>query len=308
MYLGIDFLINKNNLPYILEVNIGLPGGAFEYDLAFRTIHHKPSAVYDLIENIAQSKYQKGFRDYIHSLDYKNELTAFKLWIDGAGPFPEKYSPILRLEDKWVQYQLLLNNSFSLPYTEPHNPHDKNQVSRLLERFGRIVIKPQFGRHGKGIKIIDSINSFPSEEATKMPFMLQEYIESSVKDYHYSIRGVSFEGEFICLIGYIVRGDISYDGSAIFIEPGENTVLQDREFKTIYYPDKAWEGDIWFEGKIPEHLKENLIGERVAEAILYLPELTINEIKKISRRIGRLYMNINPEKLQKAWFEEGDNL
>ena len=112
MYLGFDFLIGKDNLPCLLEVNIGLPGGVFEYDLAYRTIHNKPSAVYDLIEKIALSSYQKSFKDYIHSLEYKEELTSLKSWIDGAGAFPERHSLILRLEDKWVQYQLLLNNGF----------------------------------------------------------------------------------------------------------------------------------------------------------------------------------------------------
>src|SRR3989304_9537933 len=100
IYLGFHFILSKNNLPLLLEVNIGLPGGAFEYDLAYRTIHRKPSTIYDLIENIAQSKYQKGFNKYIHSLDYKEELTSLKSWIDPAGAFPERPSLILRLEDK----------------------------------------------------------------------------------------------------------------------------------------------------------------------------------------------------------------
>ncbi|MBI5747807.1 MAG: ATP-grasp domain-containing protein [Nitrospinae bacterium] len=308
MYLGLDFLISKNNLSLLLEVNIGLPGGAFEYDLAYRTIHNKPSTVYNLIEKISHSKYQKSFRDYINSLDYKEELTSLKSWIDGAGPFPKKYSPILRLEDKWVQYQLLLNNGFHLPYTELYDPGNKGQVASLLKRFGKFVIKPRSGRHGRCIKIIDSKNTFNLDKPSRMPFTLQEYIESKVEDYHYSVRSVSFDGEFICVIGYIVRGDISYKGSAVLIESGEDVTLRDREFNIINYPQMSWEGEIWYEGKIPEHLKENLIGERVAETILYLPKHAINEIKEISKQIGKLYMNIKPEKLQKAWFEEGDNL
>ncbi len=306
MYLGLDFLISKNNLPLLLEVNIGLPGGAFEYDLAYRTIYYKPSTVYDLIEKISHSAYQKSFKNYIHSLEYKEELTALKLWIDGAGAFLERHSPILRLEDKWVQYQLLLNNGFHLPYTELYDPTDKGQVASLLKRFGKLTIKPRSGRHGRGMKIIDSKNTFNLDKPSQIPFILQEYIECKVEDYHYSVRTVSFDEEFICLIGYIVRGDISYKGSVIFIEPGENVSLQDSKFRVVYYPQAAWEGEIWYEGKIPNHLTENLIGERVAETILYLPKHTINEIKEISKQIGKLYMNIKPEILQKAWFEKGD--
>ena len=308
MYLGIDFLISKNNLPLLLEVNIGLPGGAFEYDLAYRTIYHKPSTVYDLIERISHNAYKKNFKDYVHSLEYKEELTSLKLWIDGAGHFPEKYSPILRLEDKWVQYQLLLNNGFHLPYTELYNPHDKEQVARILNRFGKLVIKPRSGRHGKGLKIIDIINSFPLDKPTQIPFILQEHIESNVEDYHYSIRAVSFNGEFICLIGYIVRGDVSYQGSVIFIEHGEEVALRDREFRVVDYPQMSWEGEIWYEGKIPEHLKENLIGERVAETILYIPQPIIDIIKDTAQKIGKLYMSLNFNKLPGAWFEKGDYL
>src|SRR3972149_12228014 len=308
MYLGFDFLISKNNLPLLLEVNIGLPGGAFEYDLAYRTIYHKPSTVYDLIEKIALSSYQKSFKDYIHSLDYKEELTSLKSWIDGARAFPKKYSPILRLEDKWVQYQLLLNNGFHLPHTELYDPKDKGQVASLLKRFGKFVIKPRSGRHGRGIKIIDSINSFSLDKPSRIPFILQEYVECKVEDYHYSVRSVSFDEEFICVIGYIVKGNITYEGSAVLIESVEDVALRDREFNIVNYPQMSWEGEIWYKGKIPNHLTENLIGERVADTILYLPKHTINEIKEISRQIGKLYMNIKPEKLQKAWFEEGDNL
>ena len=306
MYLGLDFLIGKNNLPLLLEVNIGLPGGAFEYDLAYRTIHRKPSTVYDLIEKIAISSYQKTFKDYIHSLEYKEELTALKLWIDGAGAFPKKYSPILRLEDKWVQYQLLLNNGFHLPHTELYDPKDKGQISRLLKKFDKIVIKPRSGRHGRGMKIIDSTNSFPSDKPSRMPFIIQEYVECKLEDYHYSVRSVSFDEEFICLIGYIAKGNITYEGSVILIEQGEDVILRDREFNIVNYPQMSWEGEIWYEGKIPEHLTENLIGEQVAETILYLPKHTINEINEISKQIGRLYMNLNFNKLPMAWFEKGD--
>lgn len=308
MYLGLDFLIGKNKLPLLLEVNIGLPGGAFEYDLAYRTIHRKPSTVYDLIEKISRIAYQKSFKDYIHSLDYKEELTALKLWIDRARAFPKKYSPILRLEDKWVQYQLLYNNGFHLPHTELYDPKDKGQVASLLKRFGKFVIKPRSGRHGRGIKIIDSTNSFPSDKPSQMPFILQEYIESKVEDYHYSVRSVSFDEEFICLIGYIAKGNITYEGGVILIEQEENVSLRDREFNIVNYPQMSWEGEIWYKGKIPNHLTENLIGERVAETILYLPKNTINEIKEISKQIGRLYMNLNFNKLPMAWFEKGDNL
>ena len=45
MYLGIDFLIDKNLNLYLSEVNTGLPGGAQEYNYAFVVIYGKLSGV-----------------------------------------------------------------------------------------------------------------------------------------------------------------------------------------------------------------------------------------------------------------------
>ena len=56
MYLGIDFLISSELKPYIIEVNVGLPGGAQEYHLTHLVHFGRPSDIFDL-----SSKRVSGF-------------------------------------------------------------------------------------------------------------------------------------------------------------------------------------------------------------------------------------------------------
>ena len=105
--LGIDFLITPDLKPYVVEVNVGLPGGAQEYHLTHLVHFNSPSDVFDRIENTSQRVYGKPFKEYLHSLPFIENLKSFKIWMDGMGPFPDTLHPGLRLEDKWVQYQLI---------------------------------------------------------------------------------------------------------------------------------------------------------------------------------------------------------
>jgi len=88
MYLGIDFLITPHLKPVVVEVNVGLPGGAQEYDLAHRVYLGKPSTIFTLIEETSARVYGKSFKDYLYSLPWIQSLKTFKLWMDGNGPFP----------------------------------------------------------------------------------------------------------------------------------------------------------------------------------------------------------------------------
>jgi len=107
MYLGIDFLITAELSPYVIEANVGLPGGAQEYDLTHRVYLGKPSDIFARIEKKSLKDHGKSFKDYLHSLPFIESLKPFKIWMDGKGPLPDAFHPGLRLEDKWVQYQLI---------------------------------------------------------------------------------------------------------------------------------------------------------------------------------------------------------
>jgi hypothetical protein len=66
MYLGIDFLISPQLQPYVVEVNVGLPGGAQEYHLTHLVHFGKPSDIFRQIEGTSQRVYGKTFKDYLH--------------------------------------------------------------------------------------------------------------------------------------------------------------------------------------------------------------------------------------------------
>ncbi len=153
MYLGIDFLITSQLQPYVVEVNVGLPGGAQEYHLTHLVHFGKPSDIFRQIEETSQRVYGKTFKDYLHSLPFIEILKPFKIWMDGKGSFPTTFHPGLRLEDKWNQY-LLINPIAPMPETMIFDPLNLNKAEQFLERKGRIVLKRRVGRGGRGLQVI----------------------------------------------------------------------------------------------------------------------------------------------------------
>ena len=99
MYLGIDFLVTPAGDPLVVDVNVGLPGGAHEYDLTHRVRWGKPSGVFERIEALSRRAYGAPFSSYLDSLPFLAALKPFKLWMDGQGPPPADLHPALRLED-----------------------------------------------------------------------------------------------------------------------------------------------------------------------------------------------------------------
>ena len=79
MYLGIDFLITPDLKPYVVEVNVDLPGEAQEYQLTHLVHFNRPSDVFDKIERTSQRLYGKPFKDYLHSLPFIESLKPFKI-------------------------------------------------------------------------------------------------------------------------------------------------------------------------------------------------------------------------------------
>ena len=301
MYLGLDLLLSDKKEIYLSEVNIGLPGGAFEYDIAHKTVFGKSSGIFEKIEKISINHHNKSFRDYMNSLSFIDELKEFKFFMDREKPLPLKFHPVLRLEDKWVQYQLL-NKKFNMPYTELFNPSDKEQIKKFCKRFGSISLKRRTGRWGKGFEVLK--DGELSDNMFNTPYLVQEYITSKINDYLLSVRAVLFEGEFVCMSGDISESHNSKWRYVVFIKEGKRVELENENFEIIDFEEMSWEGKIWYDGKIPEHQQLNLIGDKVAKTFLNLPEEIITGIKKISERIGKIYMNLNFSELPRAWFEK----
>jgi len=101
MYIGIDFLISPDLQPYVVEVNLGLPGGAQEFDLTHLVYRGRPSGIFEQIEKTSRRIYGKGFAEYLASLPFIESLKPFKIWLDGQGPFPQTFHPGLLRGREW---------------------------------------------------------------------------------------------------------------------------------------------------------------------------------------------------------------
>jgi len=303
MYLGIDFLITPDLNPYVVEVNVGLPGGAQEYDLTHLVHRGKPSDIFERIENLSQRVYGKGFSDYLHSLPFIETLKPFKIWMDGMGPFPNSFHPGLRLEDKWVQYQLL-SPIVPMPETMIFDPTNLWAAKSFLERRGEIVLKRRVGRGGRELRRITDPEVLSRVDVGLNRYLLQGCIDSRVDGYNFSIRSVAFGGEWMCMYANLSTRSASNHGTLVFVSPGETFGLSEKNFEIETFNQKSWEARIWFGENDPPYLKHNLYEDVVARAALCLPERPHQKIREVTVKIERFYEGLDFSSLPKACFEE----
>jgi len=303
MYLGIDFIIEPRLKPYLIEVNIGLPGGAQEYDLTHQVYLGKSSDIFSRIEEISFKAYGKKFKDYLHSLPFIESLKPFKIWMDGHGPPPDQFHPALRLEDKWVQYQLIKSIA-QMPETIIFDPNNLSDADSFLKRKGKLVLKRRVGRGGRDFKIISDIESLIQLNIRNHFYMLQEYIESKVEGFVFSLRAVAFGGEFLCMYANLSNRDYSNHGILTYVKKGEIFGISDLKFETVFFNQKSWEAEIWFGENYPSYLKHNLFEDEVLRGALILPEEIYQKIEETSVKVERLYESLDYSSLPKACFEE----
>lgn len=305
MYLGIDFLLRPPLDPVVIEVNVGLPGGAEEYDRAFRSLHGRASGVFDRIEDIALQEYGRPFREYLGGLTFLPSLKEMKLWMDGRGPFPSAIHPTLRLEDKWVQYQIL-KGLVPMPETMILGPENIAAAETLLQRRGRLACKLRSGRGGRGFLRIDSAEALGAAAVDGAPRIVQEWIDSRVDRFHFSIRVVAFGGRFVCAYANLAQREYSNHSIIAVVEEGGRFGLDPGGFLTRLFDAPSWEGVLWFGEDEPPYLYHNLRQDEAAEAALLLPASVFSAIKATAVRIERQYESLDWEKLPAAWFENGD--
>jgi hypothetical protein len=303
MYLGIDFLITRDLNPYVVEVNIGLPGGAQEYELTHRVHLGMSSDIFEKIERTSREVYGRPFKEYLYSLPFIQSLRPFKIWMDGMGPFPNIFHPALRLEDKWNQYRLISPLS-QMPETMIFDPFDRSGALRFLGRTGGAVLKRRVGRGGRGLQKIKDPQSLSSLNLDANEYLLQEYIESKIDGFNFSLRSVAFGGQFMCMYSNLSTRPVSNHGVLAFVAPGEFFGLAERNFETLSFNQKSWEADIWFGEEDPQYLKHNLYEDIVAQTALHLPEPVYEAIKEVSVKIERFYEDLDFFSLPKACFEE----
>ena len=302
MYLGIDFLITPELKPYVIEINVGLPGGAQEYHLTHLVHYEKPSDIFEWIEETSLRVYGKPFKDYLHSLPFIENLKPFKIWMDGKGPFPEIFHPGLRLEDKWIQYQLI-HPIAPMPETMVFNSSDLSGALRFLKRWGQIILKRRVGRGGRGLQIITDPEAFKNPDLASQHCLLQKYIQSKADGFTFSVRSVAFGGEFMCLYANLARRSFSNHGFLTFVSEGEPFGLAEKEFKTESFNQGSWEAGIWFGENEPSYLRHNLYEDEVACTTLRLPKSLYRTIQELSVRIERFYEGLDLSALPEACFE-----
>ncbi len=302
MYLGIDFLIQPDLRFYVVEVNVGLPGGAHEYNLTHLVRLGKPSDIFDRIEQTSQEVYHKSFKDYLSSLPFIENLKVLKIWMDGMGPFPESLHPGLRLEDKWNQYYLL-KSIVPMPETMIFDPEHPKAAEKFLEDRGKIVLKRRVARGGREFQVITDPRMLRGLRPKPTDYLLQEYVESRVDRYSLSIRAVAFAGRFMCMYANLSTRPNSNHGALTFVSPASSFGLGEKNFKTRLFDEKSWEAKIWFGEKDPPYLRHNLYEEEVAETVLNLPEPIYHSIREFAVRIERKYESIDLSALPKACFE-----
>lgn len=301
MYLGIDFLLTAGLQPCVVEVNMGLPGGAQEYDFTHLVCLGGPSDIFTRIEETSLRVYGRPFRDALHALPFIESLKTFKIWMDGRGPFPRAFHPGLRLEDKWVQYQLL-SPVVPMPETIVFVPENFPDAEAFLERKGRIVLKRRLGRGGRNFKVIDDIETLRSLTIENRLFLLQEHVDSRIDQYVFSIRAIVFGGEFMCMHANLSTRPNSNHGILAFVSGGDRLGFADREWKTESFHQKSWEAEIWFGGDFPPYLEHNLFEEEVARTILSLPGEVFKGIEGLSVKIERFYEKLDFSNLPAAIF------
>jgi hypothetical protein len=304
MYLGIDFLISPELKPYVVEVNVGLPGGAQEYHLTHLVFLGRPSNIFASVEETSLRVYGKPFKDYLHSLPFIESLKPFKIWMDEMGSFPRTYHPGLRLEDKWIQYQLI-KSIVPMPETMIFNAQDIEEADSFLKRKGKLVLKRRLGRGGRGFKMITDPASLSTPETGDHPYLLQEYIESKTHGYIFSIRTIAFGGEFMCMYANLSTRSHSNHGVLTFVSKGDHFSLADEKFETEFFNQKSWEAEIWFGKDSPPYLRHNLYEDEVAKTTLYLPASLHKWITEASVKIERHYEGLDLLTLPEACFEGG---
>ena len=302
MYLGIDFLIGPQLEPFVIEVNVGLPGGAEEYDRAHRVFCGGPSGVFAAVEDTSKLIYGRPFAGYLGSLPFLPSLKELKLWMDGQGPFPAEVHPALRLEDKWVQYQIL-DRLVPLPETARCEPGDPGPVEARLAKWGRLVLKRRLGRGGRGFHVIRDLVDLPAPDGPRDLLILQKHIDSRVNGYAFSVRAVAFGGRFICAYANLAAREYSNHGILAHISEGNSLALSDRAFRTVRIDERSWEAKLWFGDREPAYLRHNLREDEVAAASLLVPHPVLSSVRDIAVRIERFYEGLDFSSLPHACFE-----
>ena len=172
----------------------------------------------------------------------------------------------------------------------------------MKRKRGR-YLKRRVGRGGRNFKVVTESDSFSTLNTEGHPSLLQEYIESKINGYVFSIRAVAFGGEFMCMYANLSTRSYSNHGILAFVSQGDHFGLANKEFTTEFFNQRSWEAEIWFGENDPPYLRHNLYEDEVAKTTLYLPVQLYRLIIELSVKIERFYEGLDLSKLPKGCFE-----
>jgi len=299
MYLGIDFLIDPDGKPWVAEVNVGLPGGAEEIDRIHRLRFGRPSGIFERIETASLRIYGRSFPAYLESLPFLPALKAFKFWMDGRGPFPAAWHPALRLEDKWVQYQLL-RRLVPMPETIPL---ERGDIDGFIGRRGVAVLKRRSGRGGRGFGIVRDVRAVEAAAASGGPYLLQDFVDSRLENLSLSVRAVVFGGEFLGTYANLAARTFSNHGTIAAVEAGRAIGLGGDLSAVGRFNARSWEARLWFGESDPPAMHRNLYEDTATRAVVVIPAAVLEEIARLAVRIERTYEELDFDTLPSAFFD-----
>jgi hypothetical protein len=303
MYIGADFLIDKNLGLFLSEVNTGVPAGTQEFDFIYKEKFKKSSGVFQKIESLSQRYSGKNFFDYINELPFIDDLRALKIWMDGKGPLPKNPSKALRLEDKWIQHQILSRTWPTVPTEIFKNQTTNTDMKSIPEEYP-IVLKKRYGRGGKGFHLIQNAKELRAVKIEKNGYIIQPYVDSAIGPFRLSIRAAAFMGTFICMFASLSKKLTSNHGIRFFVRPGNGFKLTNENFEVKEIIHKSWEADIFYKRKIPDYLYHDVYEETIGLAELIIPQRLYKDIQKISASISHYYKNLDLNTLPRAYIEE----
>ena len=180
---------------------------------------------------------------------------------------------------------------------------NRAEAERLIARKKRLVGKRRLGRGGRDFALIDGPGDLPAGAAGEYGRLLQEWIDSRLGPYVFSLRSIAFGGRHVCLYANLSSRPFSNHGILTYVESGDHLGLSGDPVNTRSFDERSWEAEIWFGASEPSYLRHNLYEDEVAEASLVLPAGLLASIKDISVRIERYYENLDLESLPRALFE-----
>jgi hypothetical protein len=303
MYIGADFLLDRGKVLYLSEVNTGVPAGATEYDLVHRSRHGRGSGIFERLDTLSRAAYGRSFAEHIQGLPWLDDLRRLKIGMDGRGPLPENPHPALRLEDKWVQHRLL-SPRFPMPDTVLWTgAWDEENVA--LARQGRgLILKRRVGRGGRGLIVFDEEHELNALNPPPGSYVIQPLLDSRIGPYAFSIRAAGFAGEFLGMFASLAKRATSNHGIRFFITEGDRLSLSNPGFGFEVVHQISREAELFYRGRIPRYLERDVGIEHVADAAVRVPAPLLEEIRKTTAFISRLYADLDFEKLPRSWTEE----